>query len=184
LTSHASFGHVPRDPAGRLSQAQFIDQLLEQLAIFGRFDRIDAGADDRHAGFLAIRERGSAAFGRRTGRSLRRVDRVANVQHVFDRQRLEEQHVAGVVIGADRFRIAVDHHAFDTEFAKRETGVAAAIIELDPLADAVRTAAENDDPLLVARRRQFVFDFVGAVVIRRVGFELGRTGIDALVTPV
>ena len=63
--------------------------------------------------------------------------------------------------------------------------MAAAIIELDALADAVRPAAENDDLLLV-RRRGFVDGaavkrhFVGRIHIGRRRSELGGAGVDAL----
>src|SRR5690348_13715313 len=60
--------------------------------------------------------------------------------------------------------------------------MAAAIVKLDALADAVGSAAEDHDPLFAwLLGRRFVFLFVGAVVIRRVGLELGRAGIDRLV---
>jgi hypothetical protein len=60
-------------------------------------------------------------------------------------QRLEIQAVGRVVIGADRFRIAVDHHRFEARILQREAGVAAAIIELDTLPDPVRAAAQDRD---------------------------------------
>ena len=61
------------------------------------------------------------------------------------RQRLEEEQIAGVVIGADGFGIGVDHHRFDAEFLHRERGLHAAVVELDALADAVGAAADDDD---------------------------------------
>ena len=62
----------------------------------------------------------------------------------------------------------------------------AAIIELDPLTDPVRPAAENDD-LLSVRRRRLTFrrraerGFVGRIHIGRGRGEFGRAGVDALV---
>ena len=62
-----------------------------------------------------------------------------------------------------------------------ETGVAAAIIELDALADAVRPAAKDHDPPPAGQLGgRFVFVLVGRIIIRRVGLELGRAGIDRL----
>ena len=57
--------------------------------------------------------------------------------------------------------------------------MAAAIIEFDPLPNAVRSAAQNHDlgPRLGVR---FVFVFVGGIEVRREGFEFRRAGIDAL----
>jgi hypothetical protein len=70
--------------------------------------------------------------------------------HVFEGQRLEIEPVGGVVVGRDGLGVAVDHDGLVARVAQRETGVAAAIVELDPLADPVRAAAEDDD--LFARR--------------------------------
>ena len=65
-------------------------------------------------------------------------------------QRLEIEPVGGVVIGRDGFRIAVDHDGLIALRRQREGGMAAAIVELDALADAVGPAAQDDD--LLARR--------------------------------
>jgi hypothetical protein len=126
---------------------------LSKLLNFSRssavFDRVDAGADDRHAG-----------RGQRPGQVQRRLPAelhdhaiglhaVADVQHVLGGQRLEEQQVAGVVVGADRLGVRVDHDRLDAHLAQREAGMAAAVVELDSLADAIRAAAENHDPFLV-----------------------------------
>src|SRR5204863_8955300 len=102
-----------------------------------------------------------------------------DVEHVLDRERLEEQHLTRVVIGAHGLRIRIDHYRFDAELLERETRVATAIVKLNPLPDPVWPAAENDDPLLSwLLRRYFVFIFVCGIVVRRVSFELGRAGID------
>ena len=112
-----------------------------------------------------------------------RGERVAHVQHSFDGQRLEEEAVAGVVIGRDGFGVAVDHHGFEPGVGEREGRVDAAVVELHALADPVRTAPENH------HRRSFercdLTDvLVGAVVIRGGGFELRRAGVDGLVRDV
>lgn len=68
-----------------------------------------------------------------------------DLDHVLGRQRLEIEPVGGVVVGRDRLRVAVDHDRFVAGLGQREAGVAAAIVELDALADAVGAAAEDDD---------------------------------------
>ena len=121
VASARGFVHRAGNPVGRLPQAEPMQKLLEFLAIFGVVDRIDAGADDRHAG-----------AGQRPGQIQRRLSAelhdhavglhtIANVEHIFDRQRLEEQQIAGVVIGADRFGIRIDHHAFDAQLAQAQS---------------------------------------------------------------
>ncbi len=70
-----------------------------------------------------------------------------DLQHVLGGQRLEIEPVGGVVVGRDGLRVAVDHDGLVAGILEREAGVAAAIVELDALADAVRAAAEDDDLL-------------------------------------
>ena len=59
----------------------------------------------------------------------------------------------------DTARVAVEHDGFVPGVLQREGGVAAAVIELDALADAVRAAAEDENLPLIRRR-----DLVVAVV--------------------
>ena len=63
---------------------------------------------------------------------------------------------------------------------QRKRGVAATIVELDTLADAVGPRTENHNLRPISWVR-FVFLFVRRIKIGRVGFELGAAGIDALV---
>ena len=77
---------------------------------------------------------------------------VDDLEHVLGGERLEIEPVGGVVVGRHRLRIAVDHDGLVADSLQREGGMAAAIVELDALADAVRPAAEDDDLLLVGRR--------------------------------
>ena len=108
-----------------------------------------------------------------------------DLQHVFGRQRLEIEPVGGVVIGRDGFGIAVDHDGLEAARRQREGGVAAAIVELDALADAVRPAAQDDDLLLVGRlafafRRRADRRFIGRIHVGRERREFGGAGVDAL----
>ena len=106
---------------------------------------------------------------------------ITDIQHIFGRERFEEQDVTGVVIGTDRFGIGIDHDRLDAEFAKRETGMAAAVIKLDSLSDTIGTAAQNDDPpLVILARRRLVLLLVGRIKVGRIGFEFGGTGINGL----
>ena len=70
---------------------------------------------------------------------------VDHLEHVLDGQRLEVEPVGGVVVGRDRLRVAVDHHRVAADLAHGHRGVHAAVVELDPLADAVRARAEDHD---------------------------------------
>ncbi len=101
-------------------------------------------------------------------------------RHVFEGQRLEVEAVDRVVVGRDRLRVAVHHHRLEALLAEGKGGVAAAIVELDSLADAVRTAAE-DDHLRARRRLRLALFLARAVHIGRVRLEFRRAGIDPLV---
>ena len=74
-----------------------------------------------------------------------------DLHHVLEGQRLEIEPVRGVVVGRHRLGVAVDHDRLVARVGQREAGVAAAVVELDPLPDPVRAAAEDDDLLAVAR---------------------------------
>ena len=168
-------------PLGGCFKFELVEQLLEFLTVLGGLDRVNAGANDRHPRLLQSPSQVQRRLPAELHNHTIRMHHVANVEHVLDRERLEEQHVAGVVIGAYGFGIRIDHHRFDAQFAQREAGVAAAIVELDPLPDPIRPTAKNHDPLPAGRLgRHLVFVFVGGIVIRSVGLELGRTGVDGL----
>ncbi len=139
--------------AGGLFQLQLVEQLLEAFAVFGQVDGVRRGAEDRHAGvaqrYGQLQRRLPAELHDDAGKHALRLLGVDDFQHVFAGERLEIEPVGGVVIGRHGFRIAVDHDGFETLRRQRESRMAAAIVEFDALADAVWSAAENDDFLLV-----------------------------------
>ena len=164
----------------RLLQAEGIDQLLEALAVFGEVDRIRRGADDRHAvGFQRLRqlERRLAAVLHDHADRLLELD---DLQHVFQRERLEVQAVGGVVVGRDGFRVAIDHDGLEPVFAQGQRSVHAAVVELDALADAVGPAAKDHDLATVAGLR-LAFVLVGRIQVGGRGRELGCAAVHALV---
>ena len=108
-----------------------------------------------------------------------------DLQHVLGGERLEIEPVRRVVVGRDCLRIAVDHDGFVARLLQRERGVAAAVVELDPLPDTIGTAAEDHDLLAVgrlrfARRAARERRRIGRIHIGGGGGELGRAGVDAL----
>ncbi len=149
----------------------------EELAVLGDLDALGRGADDVDAVLLQAQrqvQRGLAAELRNGPPAFLAL---VNVQHVFERERLEVELVAGVVIGGDGLRVRVDHDGLEAVLLEREGGVDAAVVELDALADAVRPAAEDHHLLAVAGFDLVVAAVVGRVIIGRVGLELGGAGI-------
>ena len=173
-----------RGAARRLRDAEIPQQLREPLAILGEVDRIRRGAEDADAGLLqrqrelqrrlpaVLDDAGDVAAGLLLARDDRR--------DVLEGQRLEVEAIDRVVVGRDRLGVAVDHHGLEPLLAQREGRVAAAVVELDALADAVRAAAEDDD-LLPRRRVRFALLLVGAVQVRRERLEFRGAGVDPLV---
>ncbi len=163
----------------RLRDVQLGQQRRKALAVFGQPDRGGRGAQDRDA-------RGLQPFGqveRRLPAELhddaRRPLALDHVQHMLQRQRLEVEPVGGVVVGGDRLRVAVDHDRLVAHLRQREGRLAAAVVELDALPDAVRAAAQDED-LAAVGGLGFVLRLVGAVEIGRLRLELGGAGIHAL----
>ncbi len=105
--------------------------------------------------------------------------------HVLRGERLEIQPVGGVVIGADGLGVAVDHDGLEPRLAQCIGSVDAAIVELDPLADAVRPAAQDHDLLPVAgiglADRRAETALVGRVHVGRGRGKLARAGVDTLI---
>ena len=103
-----------------------------------------------------------------------------DLEHVFQRHRLEVQAVAGVVVGGHRLRVAVDHDGLVAVLAHRQRRMHAAVVELDALADAVGPAAQHHD-LLARGRLGLALLVVGGVHVGRGRGELGRAGVHTLV---
>src|ERR1035437_9071796 len=149
--------------AGSLRDVEFLEQFPEALAVFGEINRFWRGADDVDAGGFEwqreIERRLTAELHNDADRRAAGSFVLADGEHVFERERFEVEAVAGVVIGGDRLRIAVDHDSFVAILAQRVGGVAAAVIEFNSLPDALAAGTENHDFLLRGAPR-FVFFFV------------------------
>src|SRR5690606_11285360 len=168
-------------------QPGFGQDPAELAAVFGQVDRLGAGAHDRHPGFFELlgqAERGLAA------QLHDHADDFAGLlfgahhfEHVFQGQRLEVQPVAGVVVGGDRLRVAVDHDGLVAGLRQGEGRVDAAVVELHALADPVGSGAEDDDLGLAAGRDLGLLVVAGVQVGRGRG-ELGGAGVHGQVDRV
>ena len=171
---------VARGAVGRLFESQRVDQALEALPVFSQVDGIRAGADDRRAGCFQIPcqlQRGlSAVLNDDTVRLLQLDD----LQHVLQGERLEVKPIGGVVIRGYGLGVAVDHDALETVLPRRQRCVNAAVVELNALPDAVRSAAENHD-FFPAVGLRFALLFVGGVKISRGGRKLGGARVHPFV---
>ncbi len=142
-----------RRAAARLRNIQFSEQRAEAAAIFREIDRFGIGADDLRAVALQLEREIQRSLPAELHDHALRIFALEHGEHVFESERLEVEAIGGVVIGRDRFRIAIHHDGLVAVFLEREGGVAAAIIEFDSLPDAAGAAAEDDDLGAVHRAR-------------------------------
>ena len=171
-------------PPGGCGMRSSSQSCVPLLAVLGGVDRV--GRRARHQLGWDVRRqlerrlaterhhhlRGDTAGGRGLGGD--------HVGHVLGRERLEVQPVGRVVVGGHGLRVAVDHHRLVAGVAQGEAGVDAAVVELDALADAVGTRAEDDDTRPI-RRLHLVGVLPRRVVVRRARGELGGARVDGLV---
>ena len=116
----AGLFHVGGGAVGRAGNPQVVEQLAEELAVFGEVDVCRIGADDRHAEALQRQRQIERRLAAELDDDAVGLFGVADVEDVFERERLEVEAVAGVVVGGDGLRIAVDHDRFDAHFLQRE----------------------------------------------------------------
>ena len=149
-----------RGGVGRLAQFERMQQLLEPFTVFGRIDHVRRGANDRHAIGFQVQRQLQRCLAAILNNHAPRLFLVNDFQHVFQRQGLKIQPVRRVVVGRDRFRVAVDHDGLVAIFPQGQRRVHAAIVKLDALTNAVRSAAQHHDFFLV---RRFSFAFTAGV---------------------
>ncbi len=167
-------------PLSGWRMSSFCSSLLKPLPVLGPVDAVRAGAEDPDAG---LRQR----HGQVQRRLAAELDDdpfglflLHDVEHVLPGQRLEVELVRGVVVRADRLRVAVDHDALDAHLPQGQGGLHAAVVELDALPDAVGAAAQ-DDHLAPLGDPDLVFLLIGGVVVGGVGLELRRAGVHQFV---
>ena len=140
--------HRERLGAGK---ANLVHRLLEQVAVFRRFNRLNRGADEFNAITLQ-----HAVFGqvkRAVERRLpahRRQNRVRallgdNLLHRLPLNRLDVRRVCHLRIGHNRRRVGIDENDAEALAAQRLARLRAGIIKLAGLADDNRASANNQD---------------------------------------
>ena len=122
-----------------------MDERLEFFSIFGpvyirrlRAYYLNAGFFQRHS---QIQRRLPTKLDDNTVRLLS----IHDVENVLPCKRLKVQPVGSIVICAHGFWIAVHHDGLIAVFLQSERRMDAAVIELDPLSDPVRAAAQHHD---------------------------------------
>src|SRR2546426_10631152 len=137
----------------------------------GAVDGVGRGAQDRDARLPQGHRELERCLAAELDDDAERPLLLDDVQDVLEREGLEVEAIGGVVIGRHGLGVAVDHDRLHAKVPERERGVDAAVVELDPLTDAVRPRAQ-DDHLRARRWRRLVLLLVGRVEVRGVGDEL------------
>ena len=201
LGDHARFSFAAGQAVAGLADVELAQDRLKLFAVFGCVDRFGRGAPDAGAGGLAgggfePTQQRDCQLERRLPTELHDhalgLFGLDHVEHVFKGERLEVEAIGGVVIGRHRFGVGVHHHRGEALGLQCEGGVHTAVIELDALADAVGTAAQ-DHHLAAGFRLHLAFGsdqlkraviaqplhrpLIGGVVIGGGGGEFGSAGV-------
>ncbi len=74
-----------------------------------------------------------------------RILKFDDISYMLKVDRFEVEDVGCVVVCRDRFRVTVVHDGFDAHIFKCECRMDTTVVELDPLADTVRTATDYEN---------------------------------------
>ena len=160
-----------------MAQAQFVQHGCEQLPIFRCLDAFGLCAQNWYACILQSTRQVQRRLTSELDEHALGFLLVADVEHVFEGERLEVELVTSVVIGGNRLRIRVDHDCLKSELPQSKGRVHAAVIEFNSLPNSIWSATQDDDfaPGAIAT---LVLIAVGRVVVRCVSFKLGRARVD------
>ncbi len=123
-----------RAPFG-LRNIQIAQKAVERFPIFRHIDRVNGRTPDRRPCVVKLLRDIERRLPAKLDQYAVWLFRVDHVHDMLEGQRLEIQAIRRVVIGADGFRVAVDHDGFIAHLMKRETGVDTTVIELNALPD-------------------------------------------------
>src|SRR3989338_3877662 len=113
------------------------------MPVFGPVYILRIGAEDRDAGFGQFQRERVGYLAAHGNHHAFRAEKPYNVRYPFKSQFLEKQLVTFVVIGRDRFRIAVYHRHFETLFHQFPYRLYAAPVEFHRGSDGIRSSAED-----------------------------------------
>mmetsp|Transcript_23416 Transcript_23416/g.41618 ORF Transcript_23416/g.41618 Transcript_23416/m.41618 type:complete len:410 (-) Transcript_23416:1258-2487(-) len=176
----------------RLANVELVEEIHPAIAILGLIDGLGTGTPD--AGVAVSGSGGDGALfeslfkihGQLEGGLTTELDNNAfgalgldDVEDILQGDGLKVETGRGVVIGGDGLRVAVHHDGLEALVAEGEGSMAAAVVELNTLANTVGTTAKDQD-LAAGGGTALRGTIIGGVHVGGVGLELGGAGIDAL----
>ena len=173
--------HIGQLLPGGLVDAQLVEHTRELVAVLGAVDRQGRGA--QHGDILMIELHCQVVGDLTTHRHdhAARCLEVENVHYALERQLVEVQTVAHIVVGRNGLGVVVDHNRLVSQLASGLDCIHRAPVELNRRTDAVCTRAKNHNRLLVLEERNIVIlAVVGHIEIVGQFGVLRRNCVDAL----
>ena len=132
-----------------LVDAQLVEHGGELVAVLGTVDVDGRGAQHGHT--LAVQLHGQVVgyLAAHTHDGAARLLKVYHVEHTLQRQLVEVEAVAHVVVGRHRLGVVVDHDRLGAELTGGLNGIHRAPVELHRRTDAVGTGTQHHHRLLV-----------------------------------
>jgi len=163
-----------------LPQAQLIEKGLEKLSIFCQGYAFRPCAEYGHSGLSQGRGEIKGGLPSKLQNNPHGPFGLHNIQYILFCERLKIELVRGVIVGADRFGVTVDHNTFNTLFPQGKGCLHTAIVKLNTLADPVRPSTQ-DHNLFSIGHPDLVLLFIGGVVVRCSGLKLGCTRVNQFI---
>ena len=129
--------------------ADVLQQLLEQLAVFGLADRLQRRAQQPHVVLVEHARVGEVDGEVQAGLAAQRRQQAVrplaldDARDDLDGQRLDVDDVGDALVGHDRRRVGVDQHGGHALLAHRLAGLRAGVVELRRLPDDDRPGADD-----------------------------------------
>ena len=112
------------------------------VTILGKVDSLGSSSEDIYAVLFEVVSKVERSLTAELCNNAERLFLFVDSKHVLKRKRLEVKLVRCIIVGRDRFRVAVYDNALKSKLFECKRCMNAAVVELDTLSDPVRAAAE------------------------------------------
>ena len=159
--------HTRQSVPFRLVDAQGVEHGRELVPVLSPVDAHRTRAEDRH--MLAVQLHGKVVrnLSANGDNHTHGILQVYHIEHTLQRQFVEIELVAHVVVGRDGLRVVVDHDTLVSKFPRCGDGVHRAPVELHTRSDAIGSRSEYDDGIIVGESYIMARSVVGDVEVVR-----------------
>ena len=152
------------------------EELFKTLTVFCTVNAVYAATEDFYATFSKRTSQVDCSLTTELYDNAFRLFFVDYVENVFQSQRFKVQFIGDVEVSGNSFRIVVDDDGFVAHFTESPYGVYGAVVKFYALTDTDRTGTKYNNFLFISYSN-FVFFFVGGIVVRGCSFEFCSAGI-------